>query len=365
MTDVFVAQAYRTPFGRFVQDYAEYRLVDLVAHIINHAKWDFDLAVLGSALTACAGQMPLNHALLNTCKNPHLSGGVVACGHSTGLFALEQAYNAIQSSKNCSVLAIGAESLSHTPHLIAGLRQGITRGLCLVSDHVITDLLIEYDSQRRLSEVVESFCRTQSMERKQLDHYTLEAYKHTLKHLSVLQNCIVPLEPLKHDVMFDDLRPLQIETDKPIFGVEGILTNSHVATWADGACGVLLSNEPDQIKLSTIIHYYNPQLTQVLPGLLCQICQKLEWQQEDIDILEISDFKAAFPVQIAQIYDYEFKRINPLGGSLTLGWPMGASSLMHVVHLYHQLLNTNARRGVVLTYTGGRHALGCALEKTI
>lgn len=363
MTDVFITQAYRTPFGRFVQDYSQYRLIDLVAHIIHHAKWDFDLAVLGSALTACAGQMPLNHALLRAHKDPHLSGGVVSYGQSTGLFALEQAYNAIQADNAQNVLAIGAESLSHTPHLIAGLRQGITKGMCLVSDHIITDLLIEHDSQRRLSEVIESFCRFQSMKREHLDQYALEAYEHTLKNLPMLKQCIVPLDPLDYDVMFDDLRPMLIENMKPFFGAEGILTDAHIATWADGACGVALSNEPDQIKLMTIMHHYDEQLTQVLPGLLCQICQKLGWQEQDVDILEISDFKAAFPVQIAQIYDYDFDRINPMGGSLTLGWPMGASSLMHVVHLYHQLLSTDAKRGIVLTYAGGRHALGCALEK--
>ena len=365
MADVFIAQAYRTPFGRFVQDYAEYRLIDLVAHIIHHAKWDFDLAILGSALTAYAGQMPLNHALTYSQKNPNLSGGVVSYGHSSGLFALEQAYNAIRADNAQNVLAIGAESLTHTPHLIAGLRQGIAKGMCLVSDHIISDLLMEYDTQRRLSEVIESFCRLQNMAREQLDQYTLEAYKHTLKNLSMLERCIAPLEPLENDVIFDDLRPLLIETDKPVFGAEGTLTGSHIATWADGACGVLLSNEPDKVKITSIMHHYDPQLTQVLPGLLCRLCQQTGWQQNDVDILEISDFKAAFPVQIAQIYDYEFDRINPWGGSLTLGWPMGASSLMHVVHLYHQLISTDAKRGIVLTYAGSRHATGCALEKVL
>lgn len=363
MTDVFVTQAYRTPFGRFVQDYAEYRLIDLVAHIIHHAKWEFDLAVLGCTLTACAGQMPLNHALLRSHKDPNLSGGVVSYGQSTGLFALEQAYNAIQANNAQNVLAIGAESLTHAPHLIAGLRQGVTKGMCLVSDHIITDLLIEHDSQRRLSEVIESFCRFQNMARDHLDQYALEAYEHTLKSLPMLKKCIVQLDPLDYDVIFDDLRPMLIEGAKPFFGAEGILTDAHIATWADGACGVMLSSEPDQVKLMAVMRHYDGQLTQVLPGLLCQLCQQLGWKEQDIDILEISDFKAAFPVQIAQIYDYDFNRINPMGGSLTLGWPMGASSLMHVVHLYHQLMNTDAKRGIVLTYAGGKHALGCALEK--
>ena len=252
MTDVFIAQAYRTPFGRLVQDYVDYRLIDLIAHIIHHARWDFDRAILGSVLTACAGQMPLNNALLRSQKDPNLSGGVVSYGQSTGLFALQQAHDSIRSDQAQTVLAIGAESLSHAPHLIAGLRQGIAKGMCLVSDHIISDLLTEYDNQRRLNEVIESFCRFQNMAREHLDQYAIEAYEHTLKHFPLLQNCIVPLEPLEYDVLFDDLRPMLVKADKPIFGAEGILTSAHSATWADGACGVLLSNEPDQIKLMTV-----------------------------------------------------------------------------------------------------------------
>ena len=363
MKKVFLVEAIRTPLGKFVRDYSDYSLKDLMTHIINHITWDFDRAILGCSLTAGSGLMPLNHALLCARKDPHKSGGMVSYGQATGIFALKQAYQCIKSGKSDVMLTIAAESLTHSPHLISGLRHGVEKGMCLVNDHIIHDLLTEYDTKKRLNDSLESFCRTKNIKREDLDQYVIEGYEHTLGHIEDISKCLVPLGSLEYDTIFDEVRPMTIQNNKPIFGAEGRLTDAHIAHWADGACGVVLSSHPSEIQVKSVVHHFSEDIANLFGEVIQKLCARIGWSEDTIDVVEVSDYNVCFPVHISHFLNIPYDRINPWGGSITYGWPMGTASLMHVVHLYHNLKNGGGDRGIAIIYAGCRHAMALALER--
>jgi acetyl-CoA C-acetyltransferase len=76
-------------------------------------------------------------------------------------------------------------------------------------------------------------------------------------------------------------------------------------------------------------------------------------QLEDIDVFELNEAFAAQALAVNRALGVADERVNPHGGAIALGHPIGASGARILVTLLHQMRRTNARRGVAALCVGG------------
>jgi acetyl-CoA C-acetyltransferase len=353
--DPVIVSYARTPFGRLRGGLSSVSAVALGAHAIRAALERSGLrpdqveqCLIGTVITAGMGQVPARQAALEAgvpSSVPSLSVNKVC---ASSLKAVNLAAMMIRAGDAEVVVAGGMESMSQAPLLLRGTRQGVPMGNVTMYDSMLLDGLTCPVDDVHMGEHGSSVAAEFGVTREQQDEYALSSQQRYEKARAagVIAEEIAPVEvparPAPVEVASDeqprpDTTMAKLARLKPVFGgPEGSVTAGNAPGINDGAAMVVLmsrrrARDLGVEPLATWLGYGesaadHPYLATV-PALALQraIDRRGGVSTSDLKVVEINEAFASVVLTSSRMLELDPERVNPNGGAIAIGHPIGAS----------------------------------------
>lgn len=391
--DVVIIGAARTPFARLNGALASQPATTLGGHAIAAALAqapitgeDVDAVFLGQVLQAGAGQNPARQAALGggagAGARAHASAINKVC--LSGLSAVIDAARLIRTGEAQVVVAGGMESMSQAPHLLPGSRAGWPYGDRTAVDHLAYDGLTDATDQVSMGALTEhgsaglagtDLSRSAQDAWASASHQRAAAATDTGRFAAEIAPVTVPSRRSETEVSSDEgIRPGTtadtLAALRPAFADDGAITAGNASQLTDGAAALVLTTraraEADGADVLVTVRACgqvagpdNSLHTQPSHAI-AQALGRAGWAAGDLAQVEINEAFAA--VVLASITDLAVppELVNPNGGAIALGHPIGASGARLVVHLAHAL--QSGQRGAAGLCGGGGQGEALLLE---
>jgi acetyl-CoA C-acetyltransferase len=386
----FIVGAARTAIGSFMGSLSELPAPQLGGIAIRAAversgvkPEAVDEVIMGEVLAAGVGQAPARQAALAgglAVSTPCMTINKV-CG--SGLKAVMLAADSVNLQRAQIVVAGGQENMSLAPHLIEKSRTGFRMGPGQLSDSMIKDGLWDPYNNWHMGNAAELCVREYKVTRTEQDEFAINSYKkaHAAQTAGWLKREITPvtLKAKTGDVQFaDDEEPGKAKFDKmpglkPAFEKDGTITAANASKINDGAAAVVVASE-SAVKsqglkpLARIVaqaHFaQDPKWFTTAPvGAMKKSLEIAGLKVSDIDHWEINE--AFSVVTMAAIKDLSIDpaRVNPHGGAVAFGHPIGASGARILNTLIYGLHTHNKRYGLASLCIGGGEAVSVIIER--
>lgn len=387
--DVVIVGVARTPFGRLLGSLAGLKATELGGIAIRGALEragvsgdEVDAVIFGQVLQAGVGQNPTKQAAL--------AGGVREEAHTltvnkvclSGLTAVIDAARLLRSGEATVVVAGGMESMTNAPHL-ASVRAGVKFGPATMVDHMEYDGLSSAYDGVSMGALSEDFSELHPVTREEQDQ--LSAWSHQRAHATAesggFDEEIVPVtiktrkgeitvtrdEGVRPDATAESLGAL-----RPAFKKEGTITAGNSSQISDGAAAVVLTTRAhaEQKGLTILAAVRAPgqiagpdHSLRQKPAQALQVALDREgWLASDLDLVEINEAFAAVAVHSARVLGLNTDIVNPQGGAVALGHPIGASGARLAGHAALQLAAGKASRAGIALCGGGGQGEALLLE---
>lgn len=378
MKTVYIIHAKRTPIGRFGGGLKSFTAAEL-GHALGDAMLPQELrahiqqVILGQVLQAGAG--------MNVARQIALQLGIpqevpaytinMACGSSLKAIAL--AADAIRSGENDLVLAGGVELMSRAPHYAMDLRWGKKLGDSSMQDAMFVDGLTDPLLKIGMGETAERIADKHSITRAEQDAFAALSQSRVAASRTALSREIIPAGELtedehpRADTTVESLAKL-----KPAFRKDGTVTAGNASGINDGAALALLASEeavsrhglkPRARIIASAAVGCDPALMGLGPvGAIRKVCTQTGWSLDEIDAIEINEAFAAQVLGCNRELNLDTTKLNPRGGAIALGHPIGASGARVLVTLLHHLEDHGLRRGIASLCIGGGMGIAMAVE---
>jgi acetyl-CoA C-acetyltransferase len=391
MKNVYLAASVRTPIGRFGGMLASWTAADLG---VAAAKASLERAQIRpdqiqQSIWGCARQAGGGP---NVARQITYRAGVPetvpaftvnqACG--SGLQAIILATQQIILNRADVVLAGGTESMSRVPYFAEGARWGMRMGNTQLVDGMYRDGFNDPLSGLVMGETAENLARQYEISRAEQDEYALRSQQRAQEALESgrFDAEIVPLEvkgPKGETIKFArDEHPRAGATKAdlaklaPVFALDGTVTAGNSSGITDGAAALVVMSEAarDQTGIVPQARIVDYEVTGVAPeimgiGPVPAIRTLLHRQQlalPDIDLVELNEAFAAQVLACDRELSFAADRLNPNGGAIALGHPIGCTGVRITTTLLHEMKKRKARLGLATLCVSGGMGLALLLE---
>lgn len=307
------------------------------------------------------------------------------CG--SGAEAVVQAARMLMIGEADFILAAGAESLSHSPHVLRGLRQGVR----LMQPPPLEDLFQSHLYDRfaglMMGGTANKLGQRLSVTRQMCDEFALESIRraHSAKLDHYFNNEIVPIEVTSSQeiVDYDDhlhwptsLEELLALPPVPLFGdkKKGLVTAANASGMVDGAGAMLITTselaasnglQPIGRIVAWGIAAVHPDIMGFGPvPAVQQALKEANLQLSDLDVIELNEAFAAVAVADIMALDLRFpEKINPHGGAIALGHPLGGTGIRLIgTVLNHLRTQKKGSVGCATMCIGGGQGIAVIVE---
>lgn len=388
--EVVVLGAARTAFGSFQGALASVPAVRLGATAITGALKQAGVkpdqvteVILGNVLQAGEGQAPARQAMLaaEIPASVHAMTINKVCG--SGMKAVMLGAQSLMLGDSKVVVAGGMESMTQSPYLLPGARDGLRMGHGKVLDSMIHDGLWDPYGQQHMGNCGELCAREYKFTRQMQDEFAIESFKRAqaAQKSGAFATEIVPVEIAgrKGEVTrFDvDEGPSKVKFEKvpelkPAFDKSGTITAANASTINDGAAALVLSTADHARKLgakplarivSYSTHSQAPEWFTTAPaGAMKNALDKAGWKVSDVDLFEVNEAFAVVAMASMKDVGIPHAKINVNGGAISIGHPIGASGARILVTLIHALRARGGKRGCAGICIGGGEATAVCVE---
>ncbi|MFC4121956.1 thiolase family protein [Nonomuraea zeae] len=382
MKTVYVVDAVRTPFGRYGGALSAIRPDDLAAHVVRSIAERNDVAapdevVLGNANGAGEENRNVARMAALLAGLPVTTPGVTVnrlCG--SGMEAVIQAYRAIALGDASVVIAGGVESMTRAPWVLpkpdkafpAGGQELIstTLGWRLVNPEMPAEHTVP------LGEGAELIAERHGIERAEQDAYALASHKKAAK--ASFEREIVPIgevtrdEGIRADSSMEALARL-----KPVFRKSGgTVTAGNSSPLNDGAAALLLTDEAGLRGREPLARITASAVSALEPryfglGPVEAATKALAKAGKSAGDLATAELNEAFAAQVlgclAELPDLDPAIVNPDGGAIALGHPLGASGARITGTVAHRLAAAGSGTGLACLCIGVGQGLAVVLER--
>ncbi len=389
--EVFIVSAVRTAIGNFLGTLKNFKAPELGGFAIREALKrsgisgkEIDEVIMGNVVSAGVGQAPAKQALINGGIPPSVNSFAVnkVCG--SALKAVALATQSIIAEENEIVVAGGMESMSQSPHLLWGARNGIKMGDIKMKDAMIHDgLWCAFDDQHMgvTGEIIaEKFGAT----RKEQDEYAALSHQKAIHAIEkgYVREEIVPVEVPQHKgdpILFEvdegprkDTSVEKLSKLRPVFKKEGTVTAGNASSINDGAAAIVIASE-DAVKekklkpmakiCGSATHALEPEMVMYAPrGAIEKLLANLGWEIKDVDLFEINEAFSSQLVVLLKELKIDKDKVNIHGGAVALGHPIGATGARILTTLVYALKHRGLKKGVAALCLGGGDAIAMAVE---
>ena len=388
---VVIASACRTAIGTMGGSLSTTPAAELGAIVIKEAvnragikSEDVDQVYMGCVIQAGLGQNVARQASIKAglpIEVPAVTINVV-CG--SGLNCVNQAAQMIMAGDADVVVAGGMENMSMAPFAIPNGRYGYrmmwpSQSQGGLVDTMVKDALWDAFNDYHMITTADNVAKQWNLTREELDEFAL---KSQLKACAAIESGafkdeIVPVEikKKKEVVVFDtDEGPRQGSTIEGLaklrpLNPDGVVTAGNASGINDGAAAIVLMSEEKAAELGVkpMATFVAGALAGVDPTIMGigpvaatrKAMAKAGYKIEDFDIIEANEAFAAQSVAVGKDLGIDVdKQLNPNGGAIALGHPVGASGARNLVTLLHEMKKKGAKKGLATLCIGG--GMGCA-----
>lgn len=381
MTEVVIVEGVRTAVGRRKGTFAGYRPDELAAVVLDElvqragvAKEDVEDVILGCVTQVGEQASNVARTALLIAGFPIEVPGVTIdrqCGSSQQ--AVHFASQAIASGDMDIVIAGGVENMTRVPMMsnIGDLK-------------LSTKLTDKYEIiNQGLSS--ERMVKKWGLTREALDRYSVNSH---IKAIAAIEKGCFETEIIPIDVEQADGTTIRFAVDegprpsttmevlgdlKPVFNEQGVITAGNASQISDGASAVLLMSrdKADELGLKPKARIVARSVTGSDPTLMLtgpieatrKVLKKAGLTIEDIDTYEVNEAFAQVPLAWLQDIGADPEKLNPDGGAIALGHPLGATGTKLLVTLMNRLERTGGRYGLLAICEGMGMANATIIER--
>jgi acetyl-CoA C-acetyltransferase len=302
------------------------------------------------------------------------------CG--SGAQAIATAMQALALGDAEFALAGGAESMSRAPYALNGARWGQKMGDTSAIDMMVGALTCPFGTGH-MGVTAENVAAENQITRADQDAFALESQSRAAAALAEgrFAREIVPVEvTVKREKVAwaTDEHPKATTADalaklRPAFQKDGTVTAGNASGINDGAAAVVLATaeaadraglKPRARLLGYAVAGVPPHIMGVGPiPAVRKLLEKTGLGIEDFDVIESNEAFAAQAIAVNKGLGLDPARVNPNGGAIALGHPVGATGAILTVKALYELERTGGRYGLVTMCIGGGQGIALAIER--
>lgn len=392
MNECVIVAATRTPIGRFHGALATLSAAELgqkvIAALLAQTQVDpaqIDEVIMGQVLTAGCGQNPARQATVAAGVPYSVPATTLNMVCGSGLKAVIQAAQAIQSGAADIVIAGGQESMSQSPYLLPDARGGCRLGHSQLVDSVIHDGLWDAFNDYHMGITAENLADEYHISREDQDAFALLSQQKAVaaqqqgRFRAEITALEVPQAKGEVKVISEDEQPRadssaeRLSRLHPAFKKEGSVTAGNASSLNDGAAAVMLMSAqraaalglPVMARLTGCgIAGVDPAVMGIGPVAATQKALKQAgWTLDQVDLIEANEAFAAQALAVGKALHWQAERVNVNGGAIALGHPIGASGCRILVTLLHALEQRQLQRGLATLCVGGGMGVALTIER--
>jgi acetyl-CoA C-acetyltransferase len=388
-----IITALRTPVGRYGGALAGMRPDDLAAHVIRAVidASGIDPAQIDDVYLGAANQAGEDNrnvarmASLLAGLPPEVPGATVNRLCASGLEAINIAARMIEAGHGDVFIAGGVESMSRAPFVFLKAEESFERNPPQVYDTTIgwrftNPKLAAMHHPYTMGETAENVARKFGITREEQDRFALWSQQKwaAAKELCLFQNEIVPVElPAKSakapPALFDtdehprpDTTLEKLAKLKPAFARDdprkGTVTAGNSSGVNDGAAALLIveENRAKQLGLAPLAFIGPSASAGVDPAFMGlgpvratrKALHRAGLTIADLDIIELNEAFAAQSIACIRELELDESKVNPKGGAIAIGHPLGMSGARITASLVHEMVRTGAKTGLATACIG-------------
>ena len=399
MTEVFICDAIRTPVGRYGGGLSSIRADDLAAiplkEIVTRNP-DVDWLAVDDILMGCANQAGEDNrnvarmASLLAGFSETIPGSTInrLCG--SGMDAIGIAARAIKAGEAELIIAGGVESMSRAPYVMGKPLKAFSRAPevhdTTIGWRFINKVFNKKFGTEPLIMTAENIAKEFNISREDQDKFAhwSQQKAHDAQNNGMYDDEIIPvtIPQRKGDPITinkdEHLRLTSLEklaSLKVLTGENGSITAGNASGINDGAAALIIASENAVKKHGLIpkVKILGMETAGVLPRIMGmgpvpatnKLLKRLDLTVDDMDIIELNEAFASQSLACSREFGLadDDPRINPLGGAIALGHPLGMSGARLVTTAFYQLQRTNSKMALCTMCIGVGQGIAMVLEK--
>ncbi|WP_244848464.1 3-oxoadipyl-CoA thiolase [Caballeronia sp. SL2Y3] len=399
MKDAFVCDAIRTPFGRYAGSLSSVRADDLGAvplRALMERNKEVDWEAVEEVIYGCANQAGEDNR--NVARMSALLAGLPVgvpgstvnrlCG--SGMDAIGIAARAVKSGEAGLLVAGGVESMSRAPFVMGKATSAFSRQADIYDTTIgwrfVNPLMKKQYGVDSMPETAENVADDYKVSREDQDAFALRSQQKAAraqKDGSLAQEITpVTIPQKKGDAIVVDRdehpRETSLEALAKLKGVvrpDGSVTAGNASGVNDGACALLIADEdsakrhgltPRARILGMATAGVPPRVMGIGPGPASQkLLARLGMTIDQMDVIELNEAFASQGLAVLRMLGVgdDDPRVNPNGGAIALGHPLGASGARLVTAATYQLERTGGRFALCTMCIGVGQGIAMVIER--
>ncbi|MEO1638731.1 MAG: acetyl-CoA C-acyltransferase family protein [Pseudomonadota bacterium] len=279
-------------------------------------------------------------------------------------------------------LAGGAENMSRSPFIIPDQRWGAKMGDVRTQDMMLGALNCPFGTGH-MGVTAENVAAEHTVSRGDQDAFALQSQERAAAAIAAghFDSQIVPVEVKKRREMvaFDkDEHPKATTMEalaglRPVFQKDGSVTAGNASGLNDGAAALVLARAEAAEKAGLtpkfrILGYNHAGVRPEVMGIgpvpaVANLLMKLRLTVDDFDVIESNEAFAAQAIAVSRELGFDPAKVNPNGGAIALGHPVGATGAIITVKAMYELERIAGKRALITMCIGGGQGIALAIER--
>ena len=400
MPTAYICEGVRTPIGRYAGALAQIRPDDLAAHTLTALREKFgksDWEALDDVVFGCANQAGEDNRNVARMASllagiPHSVPGVTVnrlC--ASGMEAVVVAARAIAAGEASLIIAGGVESMSRAPLVIPKATSAFSRKTEIYDTTIgwrfVNPTMEQKYGIESMPETAENVSEAYGVDRRSQDAFAFRSQQRAsaAQKARIFAEEIIPVNLPQHKapptVVSEDehLRPdttLEALAKLPTpFRKQGTVTAGNASGINDGACAMFVASDEaaSRFGLTPLARLVGGATAGVEPRLMGigpilairKLLARLQLSIAEMDWIEVNEAFAAQVLAVTRSFDLpdNSEKVNPNGGAIALGHPLGMSGARLVLTATRQLRRTKARFALASMCIGVGQGMAVVLER--
>ncbi|MED3790051.1 thiolase family protein [Peribacillus frigoritolerans] len=390
MSNVVIIDSVRTAIGKLggalenvPADFLAAAVLDEVIKRADIPKESIDEVIMGQAKQSSDASNLARVASLRAGFPVEVPGYTVHRQCGSGIQAINSASQQIQSGLGDVIIAGGAESMSTAPYYMRNIRFGLKSGNGQLLDPNTESQPgsqpIEDYGMLTMGMTAENLAEKYSISRTEQDEFALRSQENARRAISteIFTKEIVPYQ-IKTKMEFNaDEHPRETSLEKladlkPVFKKNGTVTAGNSSGRNDGASALILMSEeaakrhgkkPKARVIAQAAAGVSPNFMGMGPvNSTLKALQMSGLKLDDIDLIELNEAFSAQALAVIKELKLDMNKVNPNGGAIAMGHPIGATGAILATKLIHELERTGKRYGLVTLCIAGGLGISTIIE---
>jgi len=393
LSNVVIIDSVRTAIGKLggalenvPADFLAAAVLDEVIKRADIPKESIDEVIMGQAKQSSDASNLARVASLRAGFPVEVPGYTVHRQCGSGIQAINSASQQIQSGLGDVIIAGGAESMSTAPYYMRNIRFGLKSGNGQLLDPNTESQPgsqpIEDYGMLTMGMTAENLAEKYSISRTEQDEFALRSQENARRAISteIFTKEIVPyqLKTKKGLLEFNvDEHPRETSLEKlaslkPVFKTNGTVTAGNSSGRNDGASALILMSEeaakrhgkkPKARVIAQAAAGVSPNYMGLGPvNSTLKALQMSGLKLDDIALIELNEAFSAQALAVIKELKLDMNKVNPNGGAIAMGHPIGATGAILATKLIHELERTGKRYGLVTLCIAGGLGISTIIE---